>query len=167
MNAQTLIGYAIMGVIIILAIWLKTRSKSRPIRNKGIGMLAPVFALLIVFGFSINSLAHIPNHPFHFPALWEMLCAGLLGIGFGGVMLYHTGYEKREDGLVYPKPNKNFKYVIIAVILIRVALSQYLKGLDYTEFAILTMTVAFLYICVWRIGSFVKFRRVSSDRGEA
>lgn len=163
MNAETLIGYGIGAVVIILVIWLRTRGKAKPIRNKGRGMLIPVFLLFIVFGLSINSLTHIPDHPFHIPAIWELLCAGVLGVALGSIMLYHTGYEKREDGLVYSKPNPNFKYVIIAVIAVRLILSQYFKGLDPSEFAVLTMVMAYLYICVWRIGSFLKYRRVSAS----
>ncbi|OPH48058.1 cytochrome C biogenesis protein CcdC [Paenibacillus ferrarius] len=162
MNAQTLIGYGISAVIIILVIWLRTRGKERPIRNKGFGMLIPVVLLLVIFGLSISSLSHIPDHPFHLPAIWEMLCAGVLGIGLGSIMLYHTGYEKREDGLVYARRNKNFKYVLIAIIALRIILSQYFKSLDYTEFTVLTMVMAYVYICVWRIGSFIKYRQVSA-----
>ncbi|MZQ82610.1 DUF1453 family protein [Paenibacillus sp. 5J-6] len=161
MNAETLVGYGIGALVIILIIWLRTRGKTRPIKNKGIGILTPVIILPILFGFSIYSLTQIPDHPFHLPVIWEMLCAMLLGMGLGSIMLYHTGYEKREDGYVYSKPNKNFKYVIIAVLVIRIALSQYFKGLDYTEFTLLTMLMAYLYISVWRIGSFMKYRKAS------
>jgi membrane protein CcdC involved in cytochrome C biogenesis len=156
-----MIGYGVGAVIVILVIWLKSRRAKRPIRRNGIGILTPVIFIPIVFGFSIYSLTHIPDHPFHFPVLWELLCAGLIGVGLGSIMLYHTGYEKQDDGQVYSKPNKNFKYVIGAVVVIRIVLSQYFKGLDYTEFTILTMVMAFIYICVWRIGSFVKFRKIS------
>ncbi|WP_028547277.1 CcdC protein domain-containing protein [Paenibacillus sp. UNC451MF] len=163
MTTQTFIQFIIIAVVIVLVIWLRSRRKDKPIRNKGYRMLTPLVLLLIVFGYSINSLTHIPDHPFHLPAIWEMLIAGVLGIALGSVMLYHTGYERREDGQIYAKRNKNFKYVIIAVIIIRVALSQYFKGLDYTEFTVLTMVMAYLYICVWRVGSFIKFRQVSSN----
>ncbi|MFC5446749.1 CcdC protein domain-containing protein [Paenibacillus aestuarii] len=162
MNVPTLIGYGVAAVIIVLVFWLRTRRSRRPIRNKGYGMLIPLVILLIVFGLSIHSMTLIPNHPFILPAWWEMCAAALLGVGLGSLMLYHTGYEKREDGQVYAKPNKNFKFVLIAVIIIRVALSQYFKGLDYVELSLLTMVMAFLYICVWRVGSFLKFRRVYS-----
>ncbi|TBL74582.1 CcdC protein domain-containing protein [Paenibacillus thalictri] len=162
MTTQAVIQVVIIAVVIGLVIWLRSRRQGKPIRNKGLGMLTPVVLLLVIFGFSINSLAHIPGHPFHLPALWELLCAGVLGVVLGSIMLYHTGYEKREDGLIYAKRNKNFKYVIIAVVVFRLALSQYFKGLDYTEFTVLTMVMAYLYICVWRVGSFIKFRQVST-----
>lgn len=100
LNTETLIGYGFGLVIVLLVLWIRTRRKSRPIRRNGIGILIPVIIFPIMFGFSINALANIPDHPFHLPVLWEILCAGILGVGFGSIMLYHTGYEKREDGLV-------------------------------------------------------------------
>lgn len=162
MNNSQFLSYGIMVVVILLVFWLRSRrsAKARPIRRNGYGMLIPVAVLFVVLGLSLSSLMHVPDHPFVMPAAWEILCAVLLGIVLGSIMLYHTGYEKQADGLVYSKPNKNFKYVLLAIIVIRVVLSQYLRTLDYTEFSFLTMTLAFVYIGVWRIGSFVKFRRV-------
>ncbi|WP_127584423.1 CcdC protein domain-containing protein [Paenibacillus koleovorans] len=160
MDSQTLIGYAVAAFIVLLVVVLRTRRTKRPIRRGGFGILLPVLIFPIMIGFSIYSLTQIPNHPFHLPVLWELLCAGLLGAGLGSLMLYHTGYEKREDGLIYSKPNKNFKYVLIAIIVLRFALAQYFQGLDYTEFTVLTLVLAYLYISVWRIGSYMKFRRV-------
>lgn len=167
MDSQTLIGYGVAAVVILLIFWLRSRAaaKGRPIRRNGYGMLIPVVILLVVFGFSLYSLSHIPDHPFRLPAAWELLCAALLGIVLGSVMLYHTGYEKRADGLVYSRPNKNFKYVLIAIVVIRIALSEYFKDLDYVEFTVLTMVMAYIYICVWRIGSFVKYRQVYAGAG--
>lgn len=162
MNSSSAISYGFIIVIVLLVFLIRSRrsAKSRPIRRNGYGMLIPVVILLIAFSLSAFSLANVPDHPFHLPAVWEILCACLLGVVLGFVMLYHTGYEKREDGLVYSTPNKNFKYVLLAIIVIRLGLSEYLKSLDYTEFTLLTMIMAFLYVGVWRIGSFLKYRRV-------
>lgn len=96
------------------------------------------------------------------PAFWELLAAGLLGALFGYVILLHTAYERRDDGLIYPKPNPYFKYIIIAIILIRVVLTQYLSSLGTTEISMLAITMALVYISIWRIGSFIKFRRTLS-----
>ena len=49
---------------------------------------------------------NIPGKQFHFPALWELAIAGLLGAVFGVIMLSQTAYEIREDGFVYSKRNK-------------------------------------------------------------
>lgn len=157
---QTIITFGIMAIIIGLIILIKVKRGGRPIKGNGFSILAPMLFLSIVFTLSISQLMHIPGKPFHLPAVWEMLIAGILGILFGVIMLTQTSYEIREDGLVYSKRNKNFKYVIIALIAIRIALSQYFKTLDYIEFTVLTMELAFIYIAVWRIGSFVKFRKV-------
>lgn len=162
MNSSSTISYGFIIVIVLLVFLLRSRrsARARPVRRNGYGMLIPIVLLLIAFSLSTFSLANIPDRPFHLPAAWEILCACLLGVVLGCVMLYHTGYEKREDGLVYSTPNKNFKYVLLAIIVIRIGLSEYLKSLDYTEFTLLTMIMAFLYISVWRVGSFLKYRRV-------
>ncbi|MFK9092659.1 CcdC protein domain-containing protein [Bacillus salipaludis] len=132
----------------------------KPIKGSGIGIIVPILVFFVLFSLSISQLMHIPGDPFHLPAYWEMAIAILLGTLFGVIMLTQTAYEIREDGFVYSKPNKNFKYVIIAIIVIRIALSQYFKSLDYIEFTILTMVLAFFYISIWRVGSYLKFRKL-------
>jgi membrane protein CcdC involved in cytochrome C biogenesis len=141
--------------------------KKRPIKMGGFGIIAPILLIFVLFSLSIAQLTHIPGEPFHLPAYWEMIIASLLGILFGGIMLTQTSYEVREDGFVYSKPNKNFKFVIIAIIVIRVSLSQYFKSMDYIEFTVLTMLLAFFYLCIWRIGSFIKFRKLHVGRRTA
>ncbi|WP_420491945.1 CcdC protein domain-containing protein [Neobacillus drentensis] len=157
---KTIIIMVIVLVIIGLVLFFKVKGRKGPIKRGGFGILSPVLFVLVMFSFSISQLLHIPGEPFHLPAFWEMLIAGLLGTLFGAIMLTQTSYEIREDGLIYSKPNKTFKYVIIAIIVIRITLSQYFKSMDYIEFTVLTMTIAFLYICVWRIGSYIKFRKL-------
>ncbi|WML43966.1 CcdC protein domain-containing protein [Neobacillus sp. PS3-40] len=138
----------------------KMMGKKQPIKKGGFGIIVPFLLVLVLFSLSITQLMHIPGKPFHLPAYWEMLIASLLGILFGGIMLSQTSYEIREDGYIYSKPNKNFKFVIIAIIIIRVSLSQYFKNIDTIDFTILTMALAFFYVSIWRIGSYIKFRRL-------
>lgn len=165
MNSSQPISYGFMLVIIVLVFWLRSRrnAKARPIRRNGYGMLIPVVVLLFVFGAAISSFANNPDQPFHAPAAWEILVACLMGVVFGGVMLYHTRYEKREDGQVYSRPNKYFQYTLLAIVVIRIALSQFFQTLDPADFAVLMMTMAYIYISIWRIGSFVKFRLIRAN----
>lgn len=140
--------------------------KKRPIKMGGFGIISPILLIIVLFSLSITQLMHIPDEPFHLPAYWEMIIAGLLGVLFGGIMLTQTSYEIREDGFIYSKPNKNFKFIIFAIILIRVSLSQYFKNIDYIEFTILTMLLALLYLGIWRIGSYIKYRKLYAGQKE-
>ncbi len=74
---------------------------NRPIKGGGFGIILPLLIIAVIFTFSISQLMNIPGKPFHFPALWELAIAGLLGAVFGVIMLSQTAYEIREDGFVY------------------------------------------------------------------
>ncbi len=161
MTMEMLLIYLFVIALIGFIIWRKMKKKNKPIKKNGLGILAPILFILIAFSLSLSQL--IPGQPFHLPPYWEMMIAGVLGVIFGLIMLSQTDYEIREDGFIYSKPNKNFKYVIIAIIFIRMALSQYFKGLDSIDFAVLTMTLAFIYIVIWRVGSYLKFRKLNGD----
>ncbi|MHA2959538.1 CcdC protein domain-containing protein [Priestia megaterium] len=163
MAMEMMFIYIFVIALIGLIIWRKMKKRNKPIKKNGIGILVPIFFIVIAFSLSLSQLMHIPGQPFHLPPYWEMLIAGVLGVIFGFIMLSQTDYEVREDGFIYSKPNKNFKYVIIAIIFIRMALSQYFKGLDSIDFAVLTMTLAFIYIVIWRVGSYMKFRKLNGD----
>lgn len=163
MTMEMLLIYLFVIALIGFIIWRKMKKKNKPIKKNGLGILAPILFILIAFSLSLSQLMHIPGQPFHLPPYWEMMIAGVLGVIFGLIMLSQTDYEIREDGFIYSKPNKNFKYVIIAIIFIRMALSQYFKGLDSIDFAVLTMTLAFIYIVIWRVGSYLKFRKLNGD----
>ncbi|QDY85166.1 DUF1453 family protein [Paenibacillus polymyxa] len=158
----TIFIYALMAVLVGLMIWLRTKRRRGPVKGNGIRILLPLFIAFPIMMVSIYQLMHIPGQTHALPAFWELLVAGLLGVLFGYVILLHTAYEKRDDGLIYPKPNQYFKYIIIAIILIRVVLTQYLSSLGTSEISMLAITMALVYISIWRIGSFIKFRRTLS-----
>ncbi|MFB9328552.1 CcdC protein domain-containing protein [Paenibacillus aurantiacus] len=133
---------------------------NRPVTRGGMWILLPVAIVPILFAFTLYQLRHIPGRPFHLPVYWELAIAMALGLAFGVVMLVQTGYERREDGLIYPKSNKNFKYVLLGIVVIRIALTEYFRTLDQTVFTVLAMVMALTYLFVWRIGSFMKVRRL-------
>jgi membrane protein CcdC involved in cytochrome C biogenesis len=163
MMMEMLLIYILVIALIGFIIWRRIKRRHRPIKRNGLGILAPILFILIAFSLSLSQMMHIPGQPFHLPPYWEMMIAGVLGVIFGLIMLSQTDYEVREDGFIYSKPNKNFKYVIIAIIFIRMALSQYFKGLDSIDFAVLTMTLAFIYIVICIVGSYLKFRKLNGD----
>ncbi|SEC40826.1 CcdC protein domain-containing protein [Paenibacillus sp. GP183] len=159
------VPYVFALIIIGLVIWIRLKRRGSPIKGNGLWILAPVLLVFVLMYVGLYQLMHIPGRTFHLPAYWEIVIAVLLGISLGVIILMQTSYEKREDGLVYSKPNKNFKYVIIAIVIIRIGLSLYFKSMDYSEFTVLTMVLVFVYLCIWRFGSYVKFRQVSGRQG--
>lgn len=161
--ANTLASIIIAAAVIGLVLWRRAGKSKRPVKGEGYRLLYPLVIIAVVYALSISQLLQIPGGAFQWPVPWEMLVAALLGVVFGTVMLYQTAYEKRDDGLIYPKTNKNLKYILIAIIVIRIALTQYFSGMNSGQFTILAMDMAFVYLCIWRIGSFVKFRRLKKS----
>lgn len=158
----TIFIYVLVAVLVGLMIWLRTKRRGGPVKGNGIQILLPLFIAFPVMTISVYQLMHIPSQTHAIPAFWELLVAGLLGALFGYIILLHTAYERRADGLIYPKPNQYFKYIIIAIILIRVILTRYLSSLGTSEISMLGLMTALVYISIWRIGSFIKFRRTLS-----
>ncbi|WP_301168782.1 CcdC protein domain-containing protein [Brevibacillus nitrificans] len=160
---QSLIPIVFVVLVVGLGIWLKTRRGKKPIKGKGYGILVPLAVMLVGVPWGLYQLMHIPGKTFHMPAVWELLIAILLGVIFGVVMLTQTEYERREDGLIYPKPNRNLKYILIAIVAIRLLLTQYFKSIDVVEFSVLMMCMGALYVGIWRIGSYIKFTKIVSS----
>ena len=155
--------YGFILLVLLLVYWRRSvrSSQARPIRAGGWLMLLPILFVLLGFFASVSSLS-ATGQAVQYPPLWEELCAVLIGIALGAVMLHHTGYELNADGRVYTKPNPNFKYVIVVVVVLRLALSRYLQDLQPGQFIFLTMSIAVCYIAVWRIGSFFKYKKALS-----
>lgn len=160
---QSFLPIVFVVLIIGLGIWLRTRRGKKPIKGKGYGILIPIGVMLVGVPWGLYQLTHIPGKTFHMPAVWELLIAIVLGVIFGTVMLKQTEYERREDGLIYAKPNRNLKFILIAIVLIRLVLTQYFKSIDVVELSVLMMCMGVLYVGIWRIGSYIKFTRTLSS----
>lgn len=161
---QTFNSIAVALVIIGLVMWMKSRRAKKPIKGTGLRILVPLAVMGVVIPVSFYNLMHIPGKTFHMPVFWELLIAALLGIFFGAIMLKQTEYERRKDGMIYAKPNRNLKYIIIALVLLRLLLTQYFKTIDVIEFSVLMMLMGVIYVGIWRIGSYIKFTKTLSSQ---
>ena len=160
---QSYLPIVFVVLIVGLGIWLRTRRGKKPIEGKGYRILIPIGVMLVGVPWGLYQLMHIPGKTFHMPAVWELLIAIVLGVIFGTVMLKQTEYERREDGLIYSKPNRNLKFILIAIVLIRLVLTQYFKSIDVVELSVLMMCMGVLYVGIWRIGSYIKFTKTISS----
>lgn len=146
--------------MVALGIWMKQRKAKKPIKGNGSRLLIPLLFFVVMCGLFVLQLTHLPQNNFEIPNLWEFIMAFILGIVFGIPLLIKTNYEVREDGFIYTKPSKGFIYIFVALVLIRIGLKEYFQTLDPIALACLSLTLALSYLGIWRIGAFLKYRRV-------
>ncbi|HEU4964649.1 MAG TPA: cytochrome c biogenesis protein CcdC [Bacilli bacterium] len=136
-----------------LGLWLRTRRMRKPIKGRGIVLLIPV----LIFVFLGWTFAMTPGLQI---TTGEVLAAVGLGLVLSLPMIYTTNYEVREDGQIYAKVSKGFVFSLLGLFIIRFGLRQYLSDLKPEELSMLFFYMAATYITLWRVTSFVKFRKV-------
>ena len=76
-----------------------------------------------------------------------------------------SGYEVREDGQIMRK-SIAFIATFLVIVLLRAYFRRHLQGLDPKSIGILFYTLAVCYIVPWRIGCYMKFRKVYVEKIE-
>ena len=89
-------------------------------------------------------------------ANWYICWDGLL---LSIPLIILSGYEVREDGQIYAK-SIAFIATFLVIVLLRAYFRRHLQGLDPKSIGILFYTLAVCYIVPWRIGCYMKFRKV-------
>lgn len=151
-----LVSYGIMMVILGLVFWSRTRAMVRPIKGSGIKILLPILYLAPVINVFMNLQLQVK--------ILEIGVAALVGVLLAIPLMWTTNYEIRQDGQIYLQKNKTFFIALLAVIVLRIVLRQFFSDIDQASLAMLYFTVAFSYVAVWRIASFVKFRKVKQSQ---
>lgn len=153
MNGLT---FGIMVMVLGLVFWRRTREMFRPIQGSGIKILLPILYLLPV----LSLFSELPLQL----KIWQMGAASLIGVLLAVPLVLTTNYEIRQDGQIYAQKNKTFFIALIAVVAIRIVARQYISGMDQASLTMLFFIVAFSYVVIWRIASFVKFRKVKQSQ---
>lgn len=152
-------GFAMYGFILgifALVFWRRTRAMIRPIQGSGIKILLPILYMLP----GVYAFTSLPLHV----KPWEIGIASLIGLILAIPLIVTTNYEIRQDVQIYAQKNISFFIALIAVLVIRIVLRQFISGLDATSLAMLFFTVAFSYVVPWRIASYLKFRKVKQSQ---
>ncbi|MGU3354467.1 CcdC protein domain-containing protein [Bacillus sp. M5A3_1b] len=142
-------------LVIGLVIFRRMRSMNRPIKNKGRRLLLPLFFLLP--GFSLYAT------PIQL-AVWQIGIAAGIGLLLSIPLIILSGYEIREDGHIYAKKSIAFIATFLVIVLLRAYFRRHLQGLDPKSIRILFYTLAVCYIVPWRIGCYMKFRKVYVEK---
>lgn len=152
--AITTIGAVFMGA---LAIFVRSRSAKKPASAKKI-LLPPLFmstgALMFIFPF----FRVAP------PQIAEALAAGLV---FSIVLIWTSKFEIK-DGEIYLKQSKAFLFILIGLLLIRLAAKVVLSStIDIGELGGMFWILAFGMIIPWRIAMFVQFKKLAEKNKSA
>ncbi|KEO82283.1 cytochrome c biogenesis protein CcdC [Tumebacillus flagellatus] len=154
-SSSGMIGIFIFLVFFGLMVWRRTSAMRRPIKGKGYNMIWPLIFLLLPGPMLFLN----PQQSFQ-GNVWEVLAAIAIGVLLSIPMIWTTQYEVREDGLIYAKQSKMFLVALVGVVVIRLVLKEYITGLDQMTLGGLFYLMALVYVLLWRITSFLKFRRV-------
>jgi membrane protein CcdC involved in cytochrome C biogenesis len=154
MSNASLIGAGFFVIFFGLMVWRRTSAMRKPIKGKGAAMIWPLLFFLPGFAMFAN-----PQQPFN-GTFWEVAASIVFGAILSVPMVATTNYEVREDGQIYAKQSRAFLFAIVGVVGVRLALKEYITALDPMTLNGLFFFTAITYVVIWRVSSFIKFRRV-------
>ncbi|MGX9135105.1 CcdC protein domain-containing protein [Rummeliibacillus sp. JY-2-4R] len=144
--------YAFLLVIFGLILWRRTRAMVRPIKGSGLRILLPLLYMSPAFSVVIQPSVHMTSI--------EIVVSVIFGIIFSVPLIYTTSYEIREDGNIYAKKSIGFVIALISIFIIRQLVKYYLPGIDALTLNALSIISLFVYVGLWRIISYTKFKKV-------
>ncbi len=148
--------YAILLVIFGLILWRRTRAMVRPIKGSGLRILLPLLYMSPAFSVVLQPSVHMTSV--------EIIVSVIFGTLLSIPLIYTTGYEIREDGNIYAKKSIGFVIALIAVFVSRRVVNSYLPGIDILTLNALSIISLFVYVGLWRIISFMKFKKVYNSQ---
>ncbi|CAG9606553.1 CcdC protein domain-containing protein [Pseudoneobacillus rhizosphaerae] len=144
--------YAMLLVIFGLVLWRRTRAMVRPIKGSGLRILLPLLYMSPALAVVIQPSVHMTSI--------EIVVSVIFGIILSVPLIYTTGYEVREDGKIYAKKSIGFVIALICVFIIRRLVTNFLPHIDVLTLNALSIISLFVYIGLWRIISYSKFKKV-------
>ncbi|WP_033541563.1 CcdC family protein [Planococcus sp. CAU13] len=150
----TTVGAMLMG---ILAMVVRSRAAKKPASVKKI-LLPPLFmstgALMFIF-------------PFFRVAPLQIAEALAAGIVFSAVLIWTSKFEIK-DGEIYLKQSKAFIFILVGLLLLRVAAKVVLSStIDVGELAGMFWILAFGMIIPWRIAMYLQFKKITEKNKSA
>jgi membrane protein CcdC involved in cytochrome C biogenesis len=144
--------YAMLLVIFGLVLWRRTRAMVRPIKGSGLRIMLPLLYMSPALAVVIQPSVHMTSI--------EIVVSVIFGIILSVPLIYTTGYEVREDGKIYAKKSIGFVIALICVFIIRRLVTNFLPHIDVLTLNALSIISLFVYIGLWRIISYSKFKKV-------
>ncbi|MBB5323558.1 membrane protein CcdC involved in cytochrome C biogenesis [Anoxybacillus tepidamans] len=145
---------SIVAVIMaLLILFVRMKASKRPTNAKKI-ILPPLFM-------STGSLMFLD--PLFRVTKGELIEAIVLG-AFFSIFLIKTSKFEIRDNHIYLKRSKAFIWILVSLIVIRLALKSYLgRAIDYHQLSGMFYLLAFAMIVPWRVAMYVSYKRLEKQ----
>ena len=144
--------YAISLMIFGLIFWRRTRAMVRPIKGSGLRILLPLLYMSPALSLVTQPSVHM--------TLIQIVVSVIFGVILSVPLIYTTGYEIREDGEIYAKKSIGFMISLILIFIVRRLVDFFLPDIDAFTLNALSIISLFVYVGLWRIISYTKFKKV-------
>lgn len=139
--------------VAIFAMFVRMKAAKKPANAKKI-ILPPIFmstgALMFIF-------------PYFRVTPLELVEAVVVGMLFSILLIKTSKFEKR-DNQIYLKRSKAFMYILIGLLIIRMAGKLILSStIDYGQLSGMFWILAFGMIVPWRIAMYINFRKLQKE----
>lgn len=152
-NLQVLSTVAFICMALFV-IFIRTRAAKKPASVKKIVM--PPLGMSTGFFMFVVPQTHIP--------LSYAFVAFLVGLAFSLPLIQTTKMEVVNED-IYVKPSKAFSLILLGLLVIRVALHDYVQHyITVLQTASVFFILAFGMIATWRIAMYIQFRRLEKTR---
>lgn len=153
LQALSSIGMIIMA---LLAIFVRTRSGSKPVSAMKI-IMPPIGMSTGFFMFVVPA--------FRIPWEWAML-SFLAGLILFSYPLIRSSQLEWKNGAVYVKRSKSFMFVLLGLLMLRVALHSYIEEhISIPQTGALFFILAFGMILPWRMAMLLQYRKLMGGFG--
>lgn len=153
MHAATTLGTLAMA---LLAIFVRTRASRRPATAAKIIM--PPLGMSTGFLMFVVPATRIP-------VLWGV-AAFLAGAVLFSYPLIRSSKLEISAGQIYVQKSKQFIFVLLGLLLIRLALHSYIEEyISIPQTGALFFILAFGMLLPWRIAMFLRFRKLEAELG--
>ncbi|WP_456271429.1 CcdC family protein [Bacillus sp. AK031] len=154
--SMTIVSSIIAICMGFFVIFIRMKAQKKPVTARKI-ILPPIFM-------STGALMFfIPMFRVSFAEIVEALIVGMI---FSIFLIKTSRFEVRDND-IYLKRSKAFAFILIGLLLIRMAAKLLLSSsIDYGELSGMFWILAFGMIVPWRVAMYMQYRRLLNDNND-
>lgn len=144
------VSLAVSLLIFVLIFRSVIQGSKKPLHESGRKLLLPILYIS-------TSLFQLFDPTLH------LMTGEVISFLAGGAVLsipliLLTRFQRQADGKMYYQRNVALYVVLVVIFVLRFLDFTFIRGVDAQTLGFLNSLMAFSYISIWRLGSYIKFR---------